>query len=209
MRCHDSGPPAGLKESLSGAMRTKLIISFLIVVLINVLVTSWVGVRLIGDEIVRQAQDKVQIDINAARETYIDKLDEVQGIVRLAAVKCAVREALVTGYVEPMKDELRMVRQKEGLDILSITDKNGNVIFRARNPRISGDSQVRDDVVGAAMVRKREVAGTEIVSRMELLKEGRDLADRARMKLVATPMARPTPETEETTDEESAASKKR
>ena len=198
MRCHDFGPRAGPEERERDRMRTKLIISFLIVVVINALVTSWVGVRLIGDEIVRQAQDKVQIDINSARETYLDKLDEVQGAVRLAAVKCAVREALVTGYVEPMKDELRVVRQKEGLDILSITDRNGVVIFRARNPRTSGDSQARDDVVGAAMVRKREAAGTEIVSRKELLKEGRDLADRARMKLVATPMARPTPETEET-----------
>jgi two-component system NtrC family sensor kinase len=179
-------------------MRTKLIISFLIVVVINVLVTSWVGIRLIGDEIVRQAQDKVRMDINAARETYLDKLDEVEGIVRLAAVKCAVREALVTGYVEPMKDELRVVRQKEGLDILTITDRNGVVIYRARNPKASGDSQARDDVVAAAIAGKREVAGTEIVPRKELLKEGKDLANKARMKLVATSMARPTPETEET-----------
>ncbi|MBN1504683.1 MAG: cache domain-containing protein [Candidatus Eisenbacteria bacterium] len=179
-------------------MRTKLIISFLILVVINALVTSWVGVRLIGDEIVRQAQDKVQIDINSARETYLDKLDEVQAAVRLVAVKCALREALLTGYMDPMKDELRVARQKEGLDILSIADKNGVVLFRARNPGVFGDSQAGDDVVGAAIARSSEAAGTEIVTRRELLKEGKDLADRARMKLVATPMARPRPETEET-----------
>jgi two-component system NtrC family sensor kinase len=180
------------------SLKTKLITSFLVVVLVNGLVTSWVGVRLIGDEIIRQAQDKVEIDINSARETYRAKLEEVEDIVRLAAVRCPIREALLTGYAEPMKDELSAMREKERLDILTIADRNGVVIFRARNPRVSGDNQAKDDVVAAAMLKGDVVSGTEIVSGGELLKEGKDLAERARVKLVATPMARPLAQTEAT-----------
>ncbi len=173
------------------SLRTKLVGSFLVVVVVSGLVTSWVGVRLIGDEIIRQAQDRVRIDMNSARETYVDKLEEVEGIVRLAAVRCPIREALITGYAEPMQDELRSMREKEKLDVLTITDRNGVVIYRASNPAVLGDSQAGDDIVGAAMSRKEEVSGTEIVPREELLKEGRELADRARMKVIPTPMARP------------------
>ena len=56
------------------SLRTKLIISFLAVIIICGLVSTLVGRQLIVNGIIRQAQDKVKIDLNSAREIYREKM---------------------------------------------------------------------------------------------------------------------------------------
>lgn len=56
------------------SLKTKLIISFLAVIIICGLVSTLVGRQLIVNGIIRQAQDKVKIDLNSAREIYREKM---------------------------------------------------------------------------------------------------------------------------------------
>ena len=52
------------------SLKTKLVTSFLTVILICGLVATLVGIRLIGTGIINQAQDKVRHDLDSGREVY-------------------------------------------------------------------------------------------------------------------------------------------
>lgn len=180
------------------SLRTRFIISFSIVVLITGFVTTWVGVHLIGDMIIKQAQDKVRVDLNSAREIYQENLRKVKDVIRLTAGRLFLRGSLVSGDIDLMKVELKKVREQESLDVLTIVDKNGRVIFRSSNSGVSSDSQLNDEIVRRALLNKGVIASTEIIPEEELRKEGEYLAERARISFIPTPRAKPRPESEET-----------
>jgi len=180
------------------SLRTKLIASSLAVIIICGLVATIVAIRLIGTGIISQAQDKVRIDLNSARHIYQDAIGEVEAVLRLSAQRFFIKDALLENDVETLKKELEQVRKRESLDILTLTDKNGRVIVRARNPSVSGDDQAQDELISRVLSGKELIAATVIVPREELVKEGSDLADQAYIKFILTPKAKPSQETEQT-----------
>jgi two-component system NtrC family sensor kinase len=179
-------------------MGTKLTLSFLSIIVIISAVFVMVGIRLIGDRVVAEAQEKVTLDLNAAREIYLGKLSRVNDAVRFTADRYLLLNALLSGNVSQAGDELRRIKDREGLDVLAVTDKSGTVLLRTSNPHVRGDSARDDELVRAALERKEAMAGTTMVSAEELRKESPLLAAQARFQFVATPKARPRPETEET-----------
>ena len=60
------------------SLKTKLTAGFLTVVTIFGAIATIIGMHLIGDGIVRQAQEKVRLDLNSAREIYNYKLKEIE-----------------------------------------------------------------------------------------------------------------------------------
>jgi two-component system NtrC family sensor kinase len=119
---------------------------------------------------------------------YHEKLNSIRDIVQLSAQRKFLGAALQSGRYEGIAAELDATRRQFGLDILTVTDGRGRVIVRSRRPGVSADDQSGDPFVARALAG-RPTAGTEIVSRGELLKEGPDLADRAFFRFVPTPMA--------------------
>ncbi|UCH51866.1 MAG: cache domain-containing protein [Chloroflexota bacterium] len=180
------------------SLKAKLVISFLAVILICGLVATLVAIRLIGAGIVNQAQDNVRIDLNSARHIYQDEIKCVEILLRLTAQRSFITDALINKNIELLKVMLEQTREKESLDILTLTDENGRVIFRARNPSVKGDSQVQDELVAGALASGEVFAGSVIVPREELLKEGSDLAEQAYIEIIPTPKAKESPETEQT-----------
>jgi len=182
---------------MRNSLQAKLVASFLVVVVISGLTATIVGVRLIGRGIVRQAQEKVRMDLNSAREIYDHKLKDIENVIRFAAIRSLVRDALAQGNVGILEDKLEEVRKEAHLDILTIADETGQVVFRAHSPESYGDSQAGDELVSKVLTEKKVFASTQILSQDELMKEGEDLASRARIELIHTPKARPRPETGE------------
>lgn len=178
-------------------LRTKLTLSFSLVIVVGVFLSVIVGIRLIGNTIIRQAQDKVRLDLNSAREVYQEESANIKNIVRLTAIRFFVKDAILRHSREKLKIELQRIRRSESLDILSLTDKKGRVLVRARNPTIYGD-QLNDEIVNWVISKKQTVVSTQIVPKTELQVEGENLAQQARLELIPTPRARPRAEAEET-----------
>ena len=179
-------------------LRAKLLISFLVVLAISGAVSTWMGVRLIGEGIINQVQDKVRVDLNSARQIYVNRLSDVEDVIRMTASRFFVTQGLRSGNTRFMRDELNRVRLGESLDILTLTDSAGRVLFRTRNPTgIVGDgvdfSLIRSVLSGGGVV-----ASTEILPREELLKEGETLAERAYLEFIPTPKAKEREEERET-----------
>ena len=180
------------------SLRTKLITSSIAVIMICGLAVTLVGIHLIGTDIISQAQEKVRTDLNSARHLYQDEIEKIKDTVRFTALRFFITDALLKNDIEMLKKELEKIRQKESLDILTLTDRNGQVIVRSRNPDTYGDSQADDLLVNRVLSKKEAVISTLIVSKEELEKEGGDLAEQAYMEFIPTPMAKPRPETKET-----------
>jgi two-component system NtrC family sensor kinase len=183
---------------MSISLRTKLIISFLAVIIICGLVATLVGVRLIDTGIISQAQDKVKNDLNSAREIYQEEAENLRDIVRFTALRFFIKDAILGNDIETLKKELQATRKAESLDILTLTDKSGRVIIRSRNLSVDGDNQAGDELVSRVLSGVEVIATTVIVSKEELIKEGADLAEQACIKFIPTPKAKPSLETEQT-----------
>ncbi len=184
-------------KSPSLSLRTKLILSFLVVITIGGLISLFFGSRLTRETLISQAQIKVKHDLSSAWLVFNEKLSSIRQVVSLTAARESLRELLKNGQTETLYRYLKRVREESGLDILTVTDASGRVIMRTRNPQSSGDSEARDELVQKAL-GKGLYAGPEIVPRDELLKEGEALADQALMNIVPTAKAAPRGENRET-----------
>ena len=184
--------PRGIRVPIS----TKLILSFLLIIAITSVVFITVGIRLISDHIMVDAQEKVQYDLNAAREIYLGELRHINDVVHLTAHRYSLRDALLSGDIAQIADELTQVKESEGLDILTLTDAHGIVLLRTNNPQERGTDLHDDDLIEVARSRKEPVAATYIVPAEELNREAAHLADQAFFTLIDTPRAREMPETE-------------
>jgi two-component system NtrC family sensor kinase len=176
----------------------KLILVFLLVIVITSVVFIVVGVQLIGNRVVSEAQDRVRNDLNAAREIYLSELIQINDVVRFTAGRFFLKDALLADDVEQATAELVKVKEREGLDLLTVTDKSGRVLLRTSNGNLFGDNQKHNELVQAALTEKKPVAATSLVTADDLRKESPLLAEKAYIKFIDTPKARPREETEET-----------
>jgi two-component system NtrC family sensor kinase len=172
------------------SLRTKLILSFLGVILVGAILTMIFGSRLVKRTIIDEAQNKVKHDLSSAWMVYNDKLNYVKDVVSFNAERESIQDAIVHKKSDILLRYLSRVRSQRGLDILTLTDDLGRVVVRTRNPEVFGDDQSQDEIVIRAL-SGGDYAAPEIVPRDELLKEGQDLADRAHMEFVPTPKAAP------------------
>ncbi len=80
------------------SLRAKLVVSFLAVIAITGATGTSVGVYLIGSAMVREAQNKVILDLNSARHIYEDRLTDIQRTLEFTATRrLAVEGALRRG----------------------------------------------------------------------------------------------------------------
>jgi len=179
------------------SLRTKIILSFLIGILIGGVLSLSLGWRLVEKTIISQAQAKVRHDLAAAWMVFNEKLNDIKDIVSLTAARESVQEAIKNNNQSILLKSLSRVRKEYGLDILTLTDHKGKVSVRTRNPEIIGDNQSQDEIVKRSL-KGDILAYPQIISQEELLKEGEDLANQAHMEFIPTPKAAARPENKET-----------
>lgn len=179
-------------------LRTRLLISFQTVIVAFGLLVAVLGYIVIEKDIIDRAQRKVNNDLNSAREIYQQEVGRIRDVVRLTAMRFFLREGIAEDDMESILLELERIRVLESLDVLTLADASGRVVARSRNPSATGDNVASDTLVGRVLNDGEVAAGTVIVPREELLTESRELAQRAYMKFVPTPKARPREGTEET-----------
>jgi two-component system NtrC family sensor kinase len=93
---------------------TRLALSFLLIIVIISTIFTIVGIQLISNRIVTEAQEKVSHDLNSAREIYQSQLRHINDVVRLTADRFFIKDALISGDVEKISEELVRVKKGEG-----------------------------------------------------------------------------------------------
>ena len=170
------------------SLRTKLVLSFLFVVMAGGVLSSLIGTQLVAKTIILQAQNKVKHDLSTARLVYIESLNHVRYVVQLTASGRTIPEYMKSGRLKNLQDFLIKRRKEFALDMLTLTDARGKVIMRTYHPFHAGDDRLADPLIRKAL-NGETVASTAIVSREELQAEGIDLAARAFILPIPTPKA--------------------
>ncbi len=179
-------------------LRTRILISFFSVIMVFAISVAVFGYYVIENDIIKREQNKVKNDLNSAREIYHKEAEKLKDVVRFTALRFFIKDTIINNNNERLTKELEEIRKAESLDILTLTNEQGQVIVRSRNPSVSGDNQAQDELVSKVMSDRKIIAGTVIVPREELLKEGTELAERAHIKFIPTAKAKPSQHTEQT-----------
>ena len=171
------------------SIRLKLTLGSLLPLFAAVLFCSLAGIYIITTRINVLAQEKVRTDLNSAREVYAHEIGHIRDVVRFSAGMPLAAQALAGEDRRSIAPFLSALRRDEGLDILTLVDRSGKVIFRAGNPEVSGD-QPEDHLVARAL-RGQVLAGSAIFTPERLLLEGERLARQAAIEVIPTRRAKP------------------
>ncbi len=177
--------------------KTQLALIFLAIACFIGVVTILIVNSLITSQIIHEAQERVKEDLNTARWVYVSKIRDIDRTIHWTAIRHVLKRGIKEKNVSPIRDELSDLMAKEGLDFLTLVDRRGMVLFRFHNPRAFGDSLIQDPFFKKAL-EKKGISGTQVLLREELLKEGQVLAEKATLRLIPTPKAKPVEKVEET-----------
>ena len=180
------------------SIRARLISSFTAAILVPSLISCAVGVWMIDRQVYSQAQTQVNADLQGAHEICRNYLERLENAIRIHATRMIIYGALSRRERSALEPEMHNILQAEGLDVLTVTDTDGIVFHRTRNPSLYGDSLAGDELVHRALRHKTPVSDIAIVPQDELAKEAPGLVTQAYMEITPTPMASPSGKTRET-----------
>ncbi len=177
--------------------KTQLGLFFLALACFIGVITSIIVNSIITSQIIFEAQERVKEHLSTARWVYESKIRDIDRTIRWTSIRHVLKQGIKEKNLSPIRGELSGLMVEEGLDFLILVDRKGTVIFRFHNPQISGDSLIQDPFIKKGL-EKKGISGTQILSREELLKEGEVLAQKATLRLIPTPKAKPIEKVEET-----------
>jgi two-component system NtrC family sensor kinase len=177
--------------------RTQLALIFLAVACLIGVATSIIVNALITNQVIFEAQERVKEDLNTARYVFTSKIEEIDRTIRWTTIRHVLKKGLKEKNISPIRNELEMLMAEEGLDFLTLVDRNGVVVFRFHNPPVSGDSLLNDPFIKSAL-EKKSISGTQVLSGDELSREGRSLARKASIQSIPVPREKPARKIEET-----------
>jgi two-component system NtrC family sensor kinase len=171
-------------------LKTKLISSFVAIVLIIGVSSILIGIKIINDNVIGQAYDDVQTNLNTIKYLLDERIRFKMRFLEYLSYLETIRSSIAVNNRRMIAEKLREVKLEVEFDILTVTDARGQVIVRSGNFNMFGDDVSRDIYVGQVLKTGKNCFGWDIISRDNLLKEGRGLADRALINVIPTPRAR-------------------
>ncbi len=179
--------------------RSKLIASFLGISLLVGGVSLFIGGQLLYKAVLSEATNRVRLDLNAAREIYLNRIKSIACPLSVASVEPALCSALKARDVSEITPRLETVENRAELDFVGVVTKEGDTLCRIGKGDIRCETEdVKNPIAELIFNRMVPVSGTVILSREFLYAQSPELADRARISLLSTPRAAPKQEEEET-----------
>lgn len=172
------------------SIRLKLTLGSLLPLFVAILFCSLAGIYIITTRINVLAQEKVRTDLNSAREVYSNEIGHIRDVIRFSASMPFAAQALSADNRQAVTPFLSALRQNEHLDILTLVDKHGRVLYRAGNPAAFGDLGSNGDLTSRAL-RGEVSAGSLVFPPEQMLLEGKELARRATIDIIPTERAKP------------------
>jgi two-component system, NtrC family, sensor kinase len=185
------------RARLKAKFSTKLVVSLMSVVIISGVSSAIISSNVINQNVVGQAYEEVRSDLNTALHIYNERTLVIDLLIRHLSSLAYLQTAILQNNRPLLSEKLNEVKQELDINIMNITDGSGRVIVRANNFNLYGDDMSGDMLVKRVIETGKPVYGTTIVSRENLLKEGRELADKAFIKVIKTPRSRTNVKTSE------------
>lgn len=185
-----------LNKLLMLDLQTRLVVGFLIATCLTGFVATLIGVWTINRSTMDEVQNRVRQDINTAKLIYNYTLERIASLTQFHAEGSDLHEDVTSGKlrkVESLKGLIRNVPITEAagdhlyLDMLSVVDMQGTVLYRATNPGIKGDSMLWDPVVRKCIETRAPQSSTERIPLEKITHENPSLAERVTIEIIKTP----------------------
>lgn len=180
-----------MKVKKRTSLKTKLILSLLVVVATSGAGSLIVGQAIIEKNIIDQAYEDIAQKLLMFRDIYDNKLYVKHRLLNTIASYPAFQRDIRDGNKNEIYRVIREILKEPTFDILNVTDADGRVLVRSRNFGSDGDLVAGDTFVRRVMKRREPVYGFDVMDREQLLPEGYALAERAIVQTVPTDRARP------------------
>lgn len=174
----------------SKSIRNRILLGILSVPALSVIIFIVWSLDFIDKTALKQAQEKVELDLNSGRVIYTEELESLCDLVLYQAMRPSIVSGIISEDRKRLKAQLNELKRLESTDILLATDNRGVVIARAGESDICGDDLSRDRLVSKAL-RGMRVVATDLLSLERLAREGPELAERAHIRIISTPRAKP------------------
>jgi two-component system NtrC family sensor kinase len=179
--------------------RSKLIASFLGVSLLVGGVSLFIGGQLLYKAVLGEATNRVRLDLNAAREIYLNRIKSITCPLSVSSMEPALRSALKARDVSEITPRLETVEKRAELDFVGAVTREGDTLCRIGKGDIHCETaEVANPIAELIFQRMVPVSGTAILSREFLYAQSPELAERARIRVLPTPMATQKEQEEET-----------
>ena len=142
-------------------LRTQIFLSFFIIIVIFTLAISFLGIKIINDDIIARAQRQIKHDIEVARVVFNGEIDAIKSAFNLI----------------PVDADFAEVKNKLGLDYLYRVGKEE-------------EGSVKSEIVRQAFAGK-SLGGIRIVEKDELARMGGELYTRSEIRIRPTLKSRP------------------
>ncbi|HNQ85392.1 MAG TPA: cache domain-containing protein [Deltaproteobacteria bacterium] len=174
-------------------LQSRLVIGFLTATCLTAAVASMVGITMINKSTLDEVQRKVQQDINTAKLVYRHNLERLEYQLQFIALRSPIHEAILSGNLEVLEDLRVIIRSGTyvsvgpmALDMLTLVDTNGKVIYRAANPDAKGDVILWDSVVRVCLLERKPKSSTVIMPYDVIVAQNPKLAERVQIPIVKT-----------------------
>jgi len=179
--------------------RSKLIASFLGVSFLVGIVFLFIGGKLLNKAVLSEATNRVRLDLNAAREIYLSRIKAIQCPLTITSLESTFRSAIKKREVSELMPRLEIIARRAELDFVGIVRKEGHTLCGVGKSALRCKPvKINNPIAELVFDRKVPVSGTVVMSKEFLSAESPELADRARIRLLATPRAASREEEEET-----------
>lgn len=169
-------------------LRTKLLGSFMVVVIIAGVFTTLAGNFLINRMVIHEAERRVLLGLKTAHAMWARRLDEaVKACLVMAEGDLAERLSVGEGIDSSILENLRI---KLGYDFLHFLDGTGNVLAVAEGYN-TGARTVTSPVIARVLLEKKPAAGSSILPIQDFSAKDGMLASRTRILVLPTPRAKP------------------
>ncbi len=180
------------KNFFKKSIRNRILLGILTVPALSILIFIPWSLNFIDKTALKQAQEKVELDLNSARVIYNGELYHLSRLILYQSLRPSLVNAVFNANPKMLKGELDKLNDLEKVDILLVTDHKGRVLARAGNSEVQSDDLSTDKLISKAL-KGQGIYATDLLSLERLAREEGDLAERARIKIIPTPRAKVKP----------------
>jgi two-component system NtrC family sensor kinase len=184
-------------------LQTRLVVGFLIATCLTGFVATLIAVWIINKSTLDEVQNRVRQDINTAKLIYNYTLERMVSLIQFSAEASDLCDAVGRRRIARLEHLRALVRHDPGtrnpedhlyLDMLSVVDMQGKVLYSAGNPIQKGGDMLWDPVVRRCIETLKPQASTELLTIGRIVGENPLLAERAAVEIVPTPKSFPVKE---------------
>ncbi len=167
------------------SIRSKLIISLLVVSLFVGAVSVFSGVRLLKKHVIGEATNRVRMDLNAAAEMYRSRIKYIRISLSTTGLGTGFVAAVAVRNTEDLAYRLNRLARQAELDFAGIITPDGRLLCRSGpDAAIRNLAGSKNPISHLAFERQAAVEGTVVLTEGMLEQESPALATRARIPLL-------------------------